>query len=116
MSSIKRALDLLDYVDLFGEFTVDDLVRQGEVKSSVFRRINFLIEAGLLERRFGVYRAGPRYNRQPAGTRFDWQTRQQAMIEEIKRLRERRVPYGVIGRMLGISQTKLRMLRNVISR
>ena len=113
MSSIKRTLDLLDYVDRLGDFTVEDLVREGEVRSTVFRRIAFLVEAGLLARRNGLISAGPRYNRQPAGSRFDWQSRRQAEIEEIKRLRERKVSYRVIGRMLGISQTKLRMLRNV---
>jgi len=120
MSGIKRTLDLLDYVDRLGDFTVEDLVREGENRSTTFRRIAFLVDAGLLARRNGVLTAGPRYNRQPAGTRFDRQSRRQAQIEEmqrlreqIKRLREQKVSYRVIGRMLGISQTKLRMLRNV---
>lgn len=113
MSSIKKTLDLLDYVDRLGEFTVEDLVREGEVKSTVFRRVAFLIDAGLLARRNGVLSAGPRYNRQPAGTRFDWQSRRQAQIEEMRRLREMRVPYGEIARRLGVSQVTLRKLRNV---
>ena len=113
MSGIKRTLDLLDYVDRLGDFTVEDLVREGEVRSTVFRRVAFLVDAGLLARRNGLIVAGPRYNRQPAGSRFDWQSRRQAQIEEIKRLREMRVPYGEIARRLGVSMVTLRKLRNV---
>ena len=89
MKSSQRMFAILDVLDDHGEFTALSLVSDKTPRSSVYRNIRSLIDAGLVQNvGGGVYAPGPRYKRQPPGTRFDRQHRRQMQIMLARKLME----------------------------
>lgn len=105
-SSTARALSILDVLDSQGSVTAQSLLDSGAARSSVYRDVAALVDAGLLSRtKTGAYVAGPRYVMQPPGSRFDKDARDSRLADEVRRIREEnpRAPLKGIARDLGHS-------------
>ena len=110
-SSAARALSILDVIDSQGSITPQSLLDSGAARSSVYRDIKYLVDAGLLSRqKDGAYVSGPRYIQQPPGTRFDKEARDQRLAAEVRLIKERpgRVPIKTIAKELGYSPGVIR--------
>ncbi len=110
-NSTSRALSILDVLDQYEWINADLLLKQGAARSSVYRDINALVDAGLLARGAkGKYVAGPRYVPQPPGTSFDKETRLRRVAQEAARIKAeapKRVSIKDIGKTLGYSAAVL---------
>ena len=114
-STTNRTLSILDVLDEHGTISATLLLEKGASRSTVYRDLAALVEAGLLLRNAkGYYVAGPRYNPQPAGSRFDRAARTQKMIARIKEMRfpekGRPARFADISEELGISPATIRKL------
>ena len=86
--STARALSILDVIDSQGSVTAQSLLDSGSARSSVYRDMAALVDAGLLSRnRDGSYVAGPRYVQHPPGSRFDKEARDQRLAAEARRIK-----------------------------
>lgn len=113
-SSTARALSILDVLDEHGFISAQLLLDQGAARSSVYRDITALVDAGLLARgRQGSYVAGPRYLRQTPGTSFDKEARMRRVAEEARRLKaeaETKMTVKTIAERLGYSAAMIRRM------
>ena len=118
MSSMKRVFELLDYVDQFGEFSAEDLIRKGHSRSNTYRQLAYLTDHGLLSRRragegqrvYYIYGAGPRYRRQEPGTDYSRAGLRRQQVQQILALRAKRVSCAAIARMLGLGYSTVRKI------
>ncbi len=118
MSSVERTLELLDHIDQRGEFSAEDLVKEGYNRSNLYRRLAYLTDAGLLTRRRAgegqrthyLYCAGPRYRRQKVTADYSRAGERKAQIEQIIALRAKKVSCAAIARIVGLGYHTVRRI------